>query len=131
MKTKTFPVPKEEDDQRALFLWAEVMSRDYPELELLNASANGAWIPGSMMQKFATIKKLKALGCMRKGYPDIFLPVSRGVYCGLFIELKRKKGGSASKEQKRWLHRLSEEGYCAVMARGLEEAKAVILRYLR
>lgn len=129
MKTKRLPEPKEADIQRSLFLWAQMMSREYPELELLNASMNGAWIPGGKNRKFGIIATLKDLGCLRPGFPDISLPVPRGIYYGLYIELKRKSG-KVSKEQDWWIDRLLDQGYYAVVARGLEQAKQIILMYL-
>ena len=134
MKTKRLPEPKEADIQRSLFLWAQMMSREYPELELLNASMNGAWIPGgksreAQSRKFAIVARLKKLGCLRNGFPDISLPVPRGIYYGLYIELKRKSG-KVSKEQDWWIDRLLDQGYYAVVARGLEQAKQIILMYL-
>ena len=136
MKTKKLPEPRESDIQRGLFLWAQKMSREYPELELLNASMNGAWIPGGKSRaeqgrKFGIIKTLKGLGCLRSGYPDIFLPVPKGDYHGLYIELKRSRSkGKVSPDQQWWLQKLTAQGYLAVPAWGLEQAQDVILRYL-
>lgn len=135
IKSRKPPEPKEADEQRHLFLWAQMMSREHPELELLNSSMNGAWIPGGKSRaeqgrKFGIIKALKKLGCIRSGFPDISLPVPRGDYHGLFIELKRRKGGKVSPDQQWWLDRLRGQGYCAVVARGADEAKDVIINYL-
>lgn len=129
------PEPKEADEQRHFFLWVQMMIREYPELELLNASMNGAWIPGGKSRaeqgrKFGIIKALKKLGCIRPGFPDINLPVARGGYHGLFIELKRRKDGRVSSDQQWWLDRLRGQGYCATVAKGAEEAKEIVLGYL-
>ena len=96
---------KEEEDQARLFEWAKLMSNKYPELKLLNASLSGVRLkPGQA-------KKAKKLGMVR-GFPDIFLPVViPGKYAGLFIELKREKGGKLTREQKAWLNALSAHGY--------------------
>jgi len=136
MKIFKLPQPKEADIQRNVFLWAQMLCREHPELELLNASMNGAWIPGGKSKaaqslKFKIIAVLKKLGCIRKGYPDLFLPVARGNWHGLYIELKRKKGGKVSDDQKWWIRKLTEQGYLAVVARGFNETVAVILRYLK
>ncbi len=134
--SRKLPVPKEADEQRHIFLWAQKMIRELPELELLNSSMNGAWIPGGKSQaeqsrKFGIIKDLRKLGCIRSGFPDINLPVPRGGYHGLYIELKRRSGGKVSPDQQWWLDKLRGQGYYADVARGAEEAKDIILRYLK
>jgi hypothetical protein len=50
---------------------------------------------------------------------------------GLFIEMKRQKGGRISEEQSRWIAELNKSGYRAVVAYGFEDAKQIILNYLR
>ena len=125
MKTIRLPQQKEYDIQCNIFLWAQLLAtREYPELELLNASLNGVRLT------IGQAKKVKKSG-MRKGYPDLFLPVARGGYHGLYVELKRKKGGKVSDDQKWWIRKLTEQGYLAVVARGFNETVAVILRYLK
>lgn len=129
-KLKFFPKPTESDIQRNIFLWAQGIARDYPGLELLNASMNGAWIPGTRDQKFGTIRRLRDAGCIRVGYPDLFLPVPKGGYHGLFVELKRNKKANVREKQEWWIDQLNGQGYYATFARGEIEAKNVILRYL-
>ena len=72
---------------------------------------------------------MKAEG-QRQGVPDLTLPVPSGSYHGLFIELKRVKGGRVSPEQKDWLAFLSGQGYRAEVCKGAVEAIAVINEYL-
>ena len=72
---------------------------------------------------------LKATGATA-GVPDLFLPVPTSQYHGLFIEMKRTKGGKVSPEQKEWLEYLNSAGYRAVVCKGFLEAKAVIESYL-
>ena len=64
------------------------------------------------------------------GVPDLMLPTPRGQHHGLFIEMKRTKGGSVSKEQKDWIAYLQAQGYQAIVCRGFEEAKREIECYL-
>ena len=74
----------EEQEQAALFEWARWAQGNYPELRLLNASLSGVCLlPGQA-------RKAKVSGMVR-GFPDIFLPVKRAGYGGLFIELKRPR----------------------------------------
>jgi hypothetical protein len=68
---------------------------------------------------------------LRSGVPDLCLPVARGGWHGLYIELKRQDGGRLTDAQRGWLEALSEEGYRAVLCRGFDEASEVILAYLR
>ena len=67
---------------------------------------------------------------LRKGVPDICLPVGRGGYHALYIELKRVKGGRVSPDQRQMLADLNAEGNFAVVCRGAEDAKKLILAYL-
>lgn len=62
--------------------------------------------------------------------PDICLPAARGKYHGLYIELKRRKGGKVSAQQREWLEALEEAGYRAIVCRGWDEARTEIERYL-
>lgn len=72
---------------------------------------------------------MKAEG-LKSGVPDIFLPVPRGEWHGLFIEMKRTKGGTVSDCQKLWLHDLRKQGYLTEVCRGWEEAARRIKSYL-
>ncbi len=64
------------------------------------------------------------------GVPDLMIPAPRGQHHGLFIEMKRTKGGSVSKEQKDWIAYLQAQGYQAIVCRGFEEAKKEVECYL-
>ncbi|MCL2775039.1 MAG: VRR-NUC domain-containing protein [Oscillospiraceae bacterium] len=127
----------EHDDQVTLFRWAYYSTGKYPELKLLAAIPNGGKRDGR------TGAILKAEG-VKPGIPDIILPVARGGYHGLFIELKRadlrpskekimsdyRKGG-LSIYQSEWLNALRTQGYQAGPAYGFEDAKNIILDYLK
>lgn len=116
--------PKEYQEQEAIFRWAEKMQTRHPELAMLNGSLNGVRL--SMGQRI----KAKRSG-MKAGIPDINLPVPKGKYHGLYIELKRKKGGKLSREQKLWLQSLSDYGYFACVCKGRKAAIEVIEKYIR
>ena len=100
-----------------------MMSAAHPALRLMYAIPNG----GSRRPMEAMY--LKASG-VRKGVPDICLPVGRGGYHALYIELKRVKGGRLSPDQRQMLADLNAEGNFAVVCRGAEDAKKLILAYL-
>jgi hypothetical protein len=116
-----FAQASEHEEQAALVSWAFTFRKSYPELEMLFAIPN---------QGAARLKNLQTEGVMR-GVPDLMLAVARGPWHGLFIELKRRKGGKLSMEQIGWLSRLAAEGYCAIRCDGWDEAREGILRYLR
>ena len=93
----------EHEHQKAVIEWAEVKSGQYPELRLLYAIPNGGH------RHKAVAAKLKAEG-VKPGVPDLCLPVRRGEYSGLYIEMKAKWHGikrpqrpEPSEEQRWWL----------------------------
>lgn len=127
IKTKKITVgrvPFEAQEQKALFEWAEWAKGKYPALALLYHIPNG----GSRNPIEA--HNLKAQG-VRPGVPDICLPVPNAFHTALYIELKRRKGGRVSDEQRGWIAALNRVGNLAVVCKGWEEARDVILEYLR
>ena len=103
---------------------ATLMIHRWPELRLLHAIPNG----GSRNPIEA--RHLKEQG-VKPGVPDIFLPCARGEWHGLYIEMKRRKGGRVSDEQREMIRLLIEQGYKAVVCYGWEEAKNVIVEYMK
>lgn len=68
---------------------------------------------------------------VRSGVPDVHLPVARGGYHSLYIELKREYGGKApTDEQVEWAKKLILYGNRVVVAHGFDEARAAIEEYL-
>lgn len=134
----------EDAEQKTFFEWCRLPStlKKYPQLEFIYSSQSGV--------KFTSAragKRAKDLG-MRKGVPDICLPVPRYRYCpnqcgakrfiyaGLYIEMKRPavKGaskGSVSKEQKEMMEFLNAQGYKAVVCYGATQAIECVQEYLR
>jgi hypothetical protein len=115
--------PLESEEQSALFQWARVMETRIPELRLLYHIPNGG-----LRDKRVAVR-LTAEG-VRRGVPDICLPVARRGCHGLYIELKRGHGGRTTPEQREWLESLNAQGYRAEVCRGFDEARAVIEGYL-
>ena len=116
-------VISEHDIQVSLMEWAFWMKIKYPELEYLFAIPNGG------ARHVVTGLKLKNEG-VKRGVPDLFLPVARGKYHGLFVELKRP-GGKLSKQQEEWAKNLFYLGYGVVVCFSLEEAINAIEDYLK
>lgn len=124
MKTAEMSVPTEAMEQTWLFQWAADMARiKYPELALMYHIPNG----GSRNKVEAA--RLKGQG-VKAGIPDIFLPVARGGYHGLYIEMKRQKGGVVSVDQKRMINALRLQGYCVQVCTGFQNAADYIEKYL-
>lgn len=91
--------------QAAVFAWARLPSvqAQLPGLDLLEGSMNGVKLTA------AQAGKAKAAG-MLKGSHDITLPVARGGYLGLSIELKAGKNKPTT-EQLAYGLRLESEGW--------------------
>ena len=85
-QTEMLPVPTESVEQTRLFQWARMEAGRWPELNLLYHVPNG----GSRHRMEAA--HLKQQG-VRAGVPDLCLPVARGGCHGLYIEMKRLRGG--------------------------------------
>ena len=117
------PIPTESTEQQRLFQWAKFAGGKYPELRLLYH------IPNEGKRTRATGGRMRAEG-LKKGVPDLCLPVARGGCHGLYIELKRTKGGKVTPEQLEWVDALTRQGYMAAVCRGWEEASEIITEYL-
>lgn len=117
------PVASESIEQQCLFRWADHTIGDYPGLALMYHIPNGG------KRNIATARRLKAEG-VKAGVPDIHLPMPRGDFHGLYIELKKQRGATTTDNQDYWLEALNAQGYYAVVCRGWREASSEILNYL-
>lgn len=86
-------------------------------------------IPNGGLRAKSVAAKLSIEG-VRKGVPDLFLPVSRSGFYGLFIELKSEKG-RPTKEQNDWVLFLLAQGYMAKVCYGYQEAIDLISGYMK
>lgn len=116
-------VPTEAQEQKALFEWADRAKGKYPALRWMFHIPNG----GS--RNLVEARHLKEQG-VKRGVPDIFLATPNALYMGLFIEMKRH-GGRVRPEQRQWIEYLNRAGYRAVVCEGFDEARTVILEYLK
>lgn len=117
--------PLEEAEQIALFQWRDVAVQAIPELRWLHSSLNGVPLsPGLAV-------KMRRMG-MTKGVVDVFLPVVRNGYAGLYIEMKRRNGvkSDLSDAQSEFIGFAREQGYRADWCKGWEPARDLILNYL-
>ncbi len=111
-------------EQVRLFRIAQIWAQQgtYPELELLHA------IPMGGKRPISVAKRMKAAGA-KKGLLDMCLPVARGGYHGLYIELK-VTGGRVTKEQRWWIEKLGEQGYRVEVCYDCQTALDVLVDYL-
>ena len=123
LKMKQRKIQHEANEQEKLFRWAAYMTAAHPELSLMYHIPNG----GSRNKIEAA--HLKQQG-VKAGVPDLCLPVARGEYHGLYIELKYGKN-KPTENQKRWINLLRSQNYKAEVAYGWEEASKIILEYLK
>jgi hypothetical protein len=108
----------EHEEQVAYVTWARFMG-----LDTLFAIPNGG------ARHIVAATKLKAEGVL-SGVPDLFLPRRVGGRAGLFIEMKRSKGGSLSESQKAMIERLTDAGYTCAVCKGADEAILATEAYL-
>ena len=122
-KKMNFNKTSESEEQQMLMEWAEIMQRRIPELRLLFHIPNGG------ARSKATAGKLKAEG-VKTGVPDLFLPVARGGFYGLFIEMKIKPN-KTTENQDKWIAALKEQGYAVEVCYGWRAASQVLEAYLK
>lgn len=122
MRKKISKVPTEAWEQQQIINWWTTKSKG------LNLFENSLFhIPNGTLQ--ASRMKKRGLG-VRSGVPDIFLALPSGDYHGLWIELKRIKGGVISQEQVEFIIFLKSMHYCAYVCKGHESAQRLITHYL-
>ena len=119
----SLPVPVEQEEMENLFEWAGLSAGKHPELNDMFHIPNGGW----RSKREAGLFKQAGV---KPGVPDICLPVPRGGYNGLYIEMKRTRGSHTSDDQKAWVEKLNHYGYYAVICKGWISASEVILSYL-
>jgi len=112
----------EHDEQVALFTWAGLVSKKYPELKMLFAIPNGS------LRHIAVARKLKSEG-VKSGIPDIFFAVARGEFHGMFIEMKYGKNKTTT-QQNEWIETLTEQGYLCIVCYSWTDAQWAIEQYL-
>jgi hypothetical protein len=110
MPILTDRIPTEHEEQRELVRW---FRQTYREVRIFA-------IPNGGARSKATAGRLKVEG-VSPGVPDLFVPAWR-----LWVEMKRTKGGSLSAEQKDWIVYLESVGFCCIVGKGADDAKAKI-----
>ena len=116
-------LPTEDEEQIWLFSWAALNLGKWPELELMHHIPNGGKRTKTEAARF------KAMG-VKRGVSDIFLPVARGGFHGLYIELKAKDGKVES-AQKDWIESVRKQGYYGAVCYGGDVAAELIQKYMK
>ena len=117
-------VDREGLEQAALI--AELRIRMPEVADLIYHVPNG----GHRLKKVAA--DLKGQG-VAAGVPDLVLTMARGGYFGLYIEFKATPPNAAavSDSQQKWIRKLNDQGYLAIVCRGHFDAMEQIRAYLR
>jgi len=130
----------EDQHQHALFAWARTYRVRGPGIvgtaylaQYMIAIPNGGY------RKALEAQRLLGLG-VKPGVSDIFLPLPRNGYHGLWIEMKKPltdfPSPSAAKaaftdSQRAWQQRMKAVGYACAVCYGWPEAHHVLMDYLR
>lgn len=109
----------EHSEQKALIQWFRLQ---YPR------HSKCLWaIPNGGYRHIRTSIKLKEEGLLA-GVSDLFLMIPKGIYHGMFIEMKTKTG-RPQKNQKDFIMLAKSMGYEAVICYGFDDAKNCINQY--
>ena len=103
-------LPSEHLEQVRLVAW---FRKTYPDTRIFA-------IPNGGLRSASQGAALKASGTVA-GVPDLFIPA-----WGMWVEMKRSKGGTLSPEQKDWIAYLDDCGYQCIVGKGFEDAKRQI-----
>lgn len=117
-----YAMRSEDTEQISVVSWASWNVDRYPELKWLHHVPNG----GSRNKQEAV--KLKQMG-VKAGVSDLCLPYPKGVYCGLYIEMKF--GDNRQQEtQKEFLADMAAAGHFVATCYSADEAVKVLEEYL-
>ena len=143
--------PSETIEQQKLVQWLRI--KKIAHTSMPNENKYGGILAGILTPMLGKIRasqmaskitssieaKMRAEG-KQKGYPDIIIDEPNKYYHGLRIELKRARKQLKTKlstshtkvspEQEKWLERLNDNGYYAVVAYGAKEAIEIIEEYM-
>lgn len=113
----------EHEEQVAFIEWCDLMIQtgQYPELDLIYSIVNER-------RGAAAGAKAKAQG-QKAGMPDLHLPMARGGYIGLYMELKVDKN-RPTKAQRQRLAALGRAGHMTLVCYGWDSLRETTEAYL-
>lgn len=85
-------------------------------------------IPNEARRSAALAAHMKRQG-LKPGVPDLCIPVARGGYHSLYIEMKFGKNKPTQKQME-WIALLRRQGMAAFVCYGADNAIALIRRYM-
>ena len=112
----------EASEQEAVITICKFMENRYPELKLLHHCPHG----GKRDRVSAAVLKRQGV---KAGVPDLHLPVPKGQYASLYIEMKYGDG-RLQKEQKEFLKQAADYGNFVAVCYSQEIALKVIEDYV-
>ncbi len=115
----------EHDEQVAV---VEYLYSRYPSA-LFWATPNGARLSGGPSKRARQMNALKAEGFL-PGVSDLIIFEPRGKYSCMFLEMKRRKGGTVSDNQLDFLEQVEQRGAFTAIAHGAADAIAAIDEYM-
>lgn len=121
-KAEARNVMSEHDEQCRVICWRNEWHRHYPGLELLHAIPNGG------QRSKAQAGKLRAEGVLA-GVCDLFLPVARRGFHGLYIEMKSLIGTTTDNQDK-FIQSVQAQGFYAECCKGADDAIGLLKWYL-
>ena len=108
-------LPTEHDEQCGVVSW---FRHQFPRVLIFA-------IPNGEKRSLSVAKRLKAEG-VKRGIPDLYIPE-----WNLWVEMKRRKGGVLSKDQKNVIGYLESIGHTVIVGRGAADASAQILAFVK
>ena len=118
-----YALRSEDTEQINVVTWCRWQQNAFPELSLLHHCPNG----GSRNEREAV--KFKQMGVLA-GVSDLHLPVPKGVYASLYIEMKYGDG-RLEDSQKRFLRNAAALGNYCVVCYDAQTAINVIAEYVK
>lgn len=116
-------IPTEEEEQAVVISWCALQEGKWPELALIYH------VPNEGKRSKAAGAAEKRMG-LKSGVSDLCLPVPRGGYHGLYLEMKALDG-RVTKNQRDFLAAVAKQGYFSCVCFGAAAAIQVIGCYLR
>lgn len=111
--------------QQTVIKWSQqpLIRGEWPELKLLYH------VPNERNCTPAQGEQLKRAG-VKRGVPDLCLPIPKGDYHGLYIEMKTEVG-KTSPDQDWWIEQLKMQGYYVGVCHGWRSAIKIIEWYMK
>lgn len=131
-RARAAPVPTEFEECRWLFQWAQATRwKNLKISDVLVHVPNGAYHGADRKAGAVIARKLREQG-LQAGVADYIVPVPIWTRnCpGLWLEMKRTRGGTVSDDQKKFRARMESFGWACEVALGWVQAAAIIQKHL-